>query len=41
MAKDQSMNDEDWNAWTEEIRTWYQDVDTHVDKSNCSVNEED
>lgn len=41
MAKDQSMNNEDWNAWTEEIRTWYQDVDTHVANSISSGIDED
>lgn len=41
MAKDQSMNDEDWNSWTEDIRTWYADVETHVANSISAGMDED
>jgi hypothetical protein len=41
MAKDQSMNDDDWNKWTEEIRTWYQDIDTHAANSISAGLDED
>tara|TARA_R110002167_G_scaffold111007_4_gene282334 strand:+ start:1196 stop:1798 length:603 start_codon:yes stop_codon:yes gene_type:complete len=41
MVKDQSMNDDDWNKWTEDVRTWYIDVDTHAANSISAGLEED
>ena len=41
MAKDRSMNDEDWNKWTEDIRTWLSDVDNHMAKSIAAGMDED
>ena len=37
----ESMNEEDWNKWTEEIRTWLEDVDNHMAKSIAAGMDED
>ena len=41
MVKDKSMNDEEWNAWTEDVRTWLEEVDSHSIKSIEKGIEED
>jgi len=41
MSKDKSMNDEDWNAWTADVRTWLSDVETHMTNSiNAGMDED-
>ena len=35
------MNNEDWNKWTEDIRTWLEDVDNHMAKSIAAGMDED
>ena len=41
MSKDKSMNEEDWNAWTADVRTWLSEVETHMANSiNAGMDED-
>lgn len=41
MSKDKSMNEEDWNAWTADVRTWLSEVETHMANSISAGMDED